>query len=222
MKEFEEVTEQRKAFFILNYPLVSEVYLKPYSMPELDPLRHEIALCIMFGLHQAALTLTNHLIEWFIKLILIYNESISNNRPIDKNKSIVDNIEEHFSGGVDNYISKDMSETIRKAKSLGLITKEQWKELDKIREDYRNSFGHADSSKIFKDSEIGLTGLSTENNKFRSEEQQSKKITYMPIIQGLLKVKFAEAHSVPYFIYVDELIRETLLKMFPSIEGNNK
>lgn len=222
MKEYEDVIEQRKSFFLENYPLVSKIYHKPYNMPELDPLRHEISLSIMFGLHQAAITLTNHLIEWFIKLILIYNESISNNRPINKNKSIVDNIEEHFSGGVDNYISKDMSETIRKAKSLGLITKEQWKELDKIREDYRNAFGHADSSKIFKDLEIGLTGLSTENNQFRSEEEISKKIAKMPMIQGVLKVKFAQAHSVPYFTYVDKLIRETLLKLFPKIEDDNK
>jgi hypothetical protein len=222
MKEYEVVIEQRKSFFLENYPLVSKIYHRPYDMPELDPLRHEISLCIMFGLHQAAITLTNHLIEWFIKLILIYNESTRNNRPIDKNKSIVDNIEEHFSGGIDNYIGKDMSETINKAKSLGLITKEQWKKLDKIRQDYRNSFGHADSSKIFKDSEIGLTGLSAENNQFRSEQEISKKITNMPIIQGLLKVKFAEAHSIPYFIYVDNLIRETLLKLFPNIEDDYK
>jgi len=220
MKEFIEITEQRKSFFLNNYHRVKEAYEKPYSMPELDPLRHEITLCLMFGLHQAAITLTNHLIEWFIKLILIYNHSIANEKPIDKSKNIVDNLEEHFSGGIKNYINKDMSDTIRAAKSLGLLTKDQWRELDKIREDFRNAFGHADSSKIFKDSEIGLTGVSIADDKFKADENKSVKISNVPIIQGSLKIKFAESNAIPYFLYIDELIRSTLLKLFPDIEDD--
>lgn len=220
MKEFIEITEQRKSFFLDNYPRVKSAYDKPYDMPELDPLRHEIALCIMFGLHQASITLTNHLIEWFIKLMLIYNHSIINEKPMDKSKTIVDNLEEHFSDGIKNYINKDMSDTIRAAKSLGLLTKEQWKELDKIREDFRNAFGHADSSKIFKESEIGLTGVSIDDDKFRTDEKISVKISNVPIIQGLLKIEFAKKNAIPYFLYIDELIRNTLPKLFPELENN--
>lgn len=98
MEEFLIITEQRKSFFTKNFSYVQRIYETPYDMPELDPLRHEISLCIMFGLHQAAITLTNHLIEWFIKLILIYDDSIKNEKPIDPSKNIVTNLEEHFSG----------------------------------------------------------------------------------------------------------------------------
>lgn len=110
-----------------------------------------------------------------------------------------------------------MSDTIRKAKSLGLLTKEQWKELEKIREDFRNAFGHADSSKIFKDSEIGLTGVSIAEDRLKADEKKSVKIANIPIIQGLLKIRFAESNAIPYFLYIDDLIRITLPKLFPTI-----
>ncbi len=199
------------------YPAIQKIYETHYNMPELDPLRHEIALCIMFGLHQAAITLTNHLIEWFVKLMLIYKESSEKNKTDGDSKKIVKSIEGHFKESIDNYIDKDMSQTIAKAKSVGIFTKEQWKVLDEIRENYRNAFGHADSKKIFKDTEINLTGLSTDDNKFLVEEPISTKIANMPIIQGLLKIKFAEAHSIEYFSFIDNLIRETLPKVLPSL-----
>jgi hypothetical protein len=220
LEDFVKITDQRKSFFVENYNKVKNAYDNPYDMPELDPLRHEIALCIMFGLHQAAITLTNHLIEWFIKLILIYNHSIQNEKPLDKSKSMVDNLEEHFSDGIKNYTNKDMSETIRAAKSAGLLTKEQWKELDKIREDFRNAFGHADSSKIFKTTEIGLTGVSIDDNQFKTDEKKSVKISNIPIIQGLLKIEFAKKNAIPYFLYIDELIRITLPRLFPELGSN--
>ncbi|HGJ66337.1 TPA: hypothetical protein ENS27_13315 [bacterium] len=224
MRKFRNIYDERYTQFLKYYPQVEKIYETPYSMPELDPLRHEIALCIMFGFHQAAITLTNHLIEWFVKLMLIYKDSTKKSKTKDVSKKIVENIEGLFKEGIDNYIDKDMSQTISKAKSIGIFTKDQWKRLNEIRENYRNAFGHADSRKIFGDSEIKLTGMSTEEDKLRLEEPVSTKIAEMPIIQGLLKYKFAEAHSVEYFTYIDNLIRDTLPKVFPSSEDifNNK
>ena len=216
MRKFRNIYEERYTQFLQYYPQVENIYETPYNMPELDPLRHEIALCIMFGFHQAAIALTNHLIEWFVKLMLIYNDSTEKTKSKADSKKIVENIEGLFKEGLDNYIDKDMSQTISRAKSIGIFTKDQWKRLDEIRENYRNAFGHADSRKIFGNSEIELTGMSTEENKLRVEEPISKKIADMPIIQGLMKYKFAEAHSVEYFSYIDNLIRETLPKVFPS------
>ncbi len=221
MRKFINIYDERYTQFLKYYPQVEKIYETPYSMPELDPLRHEISLCIMFGFHQAAITLTNHLIEWFVKLMLIYNDSSEKTKIKDDSKKIVENIEGLFKEGIDNYIDKDMSQTITKAKSVGIFTKEQWKKLNEIRENYRNAFGHADSRKIFGDAEIKLTGMSTEDDKFSVEEPISTKISDMPIIQGILKIKFAEAHSFEYFSYIDSLIRATLPKVLPSLKDIN-
>ncbi|RJP69724.1 MAG: hypothetical protein C4539_07370 [Ignavibacteriales bacterium] len=203
--------------FLKNYPLVEEKYNTPYGMPELDPLRHEISLCLMFGFHQAAITLTNHLIEWYVKLMLIYKDSIEKSKSKDASKSNYDNLESYFEEGINSYMGKDMSITINKAKSMGIFTKEQWKKLDEIREDFRNAFSHADSSKIFKDIEIEVTGLSTTNGTFKSESPLLRRISKNPIMQGQMKVNFAELHAIEYFTFIDDLIRETLPKVIPSI-----
>ncbi len=218
MRKFRDIYEQRYTIFLKNYPLVAEKFNTTYGMPELDPLRNEISLCIMFGFHQAAITLTNHLIEWFIKLMLIYKDSIEKSKSKEASKSSVENLEEYFADGISNYMDKDMSSTISRAKTLGILTKEQWKILDKIREDFRNAFGHADSSKIFKDSKIEITGLSTEKRNLNIENQSLRTVSKIPIIHGLLKVKFAEAHAVEYFIFIDDLIRETLPRVISSIK----
>ncbi len=180
MRKFRNIYDERYTQFMKYYPLVEKIYGTPYSMPELDPLRHEIALCIMFGFHQAAITLTNHLIEWFIKLMLIYRDSIEKSKTKDDSKSNIENLELYFSDGIQSYMNKDMSSTISKAKTLGILTKDQWKQLDTIREDFRNAFGHADSSKIFKDSKIEMTGLSTEEGNIEIENSSSRKISSNP------------------------------------------
>jgi len=217
MRKFIDIYDERYMIFLKNYPLVEEKYNTPYGMPELDPLRHEISLCLMFGFHQAAITLTNHLIEWYVKLMLIYKDSIEKSKSKDASKSNYDNLESYFEEGINSYMGKDMSITINKAKSMGIFTKEQWKKLDEIREDFRNAFSHADSSKIFKDIEIEVTGLSTTNGTFKSESPLLRRISKNPIMQGQMKVNFAELHAIEYFTFIDDLIRETLPKVIPSI-----
>jgi len=41
-------------------------------LPELDVIRHEVCLCLIFHLNQAAIALTNHLLESFLKYSLIF------------------------------------------------------------------------------------------------------------------------------------------------------
>ena len=57
--QMNEILRSRKGEIISNYPLIQDLYQNYYNMPELDPLRHEVCLCLILGLNQAAITLTN-------------------------------------------------------------------------------------------------------------------------------------------------------------------
>ena len=58
--------EYTKAFSA-RFELIEVEYSTPYDWPEMDTLRYEICGCISFGLNQAAITLTNHLLESLLK-----------------------------------------------------------------------------------------------------------------------------------------------------------
>jgi hypothetical protein len=76
--ELKAIIEERQSVMWQNYLLVREPYRTEYDFPELDPLRHEVALCLIFGLPQAAITLTNHLLESLLKFALIYDYALKN------------------------------------------------------------------------------------------------------------------------------------------------
>lgn len=61
-----------------NYELIKNNFNIEYGHPELDPLRSEICKCIICDLHQAAITLTNHLLESSLKKCLVMKYSINN------------------------------------------------------------------------------------------------------------------------------------------------
>lgn len=58
-----------------NYVKIRHCYANEYELPEIDPLRYEICICLTLSLYQAAITLTNHLIEKYLKIALVYYET---------------------------------------------------------------------------------------------------------------------------------------------------
>src|SRR5438094_10600049 len=74
--EMNSIIRERQPTIGKNYLRVRDCYLKEYGLPELDPLRYEITLCLTFGLYQAAITLTNHLLESLLKYALIYHHAL--------------------------------------------------------------------------------------------------------------------------------------------------
>ena len=74
--ELKAIVGERQRVMWQNYLLVRDAYRTEYDFPELDPVRHEIAPCLVFGLPQAAITLTNHLLESLLKYSLIYDHAI--------------------------------------------------------------------------------------------------------------------------------------------------
>src|ERR1035437_9424617 len=96
-----------------NYYIVKGIFNQEYGYPELDPLRDEICKCIICGLNQAAMTLTNHLLESSLKKCLAMRFSIENKK---------ENVElkDAFKTGIDEYDDKLLEDTINRACSQGL------------------------------------------------------------------------------------------------------
>ena len=55
--EVHEIIRSRSQFIDRFYLQIREAYKNHYDWPELDPLRHEICISIMFGLCQAGIHL---------------------------------------------------------------------------------------------------------------------------------------------------------------------
>ena len=106
----------------VNYELIKDIFNSEYGYPELDPLRDEICKCLICGLNQAAVTLTNHLVESSIKKCLALKHSIDNKQDDMK-------LEDAFKSGIEKYDKLELEDTINRARTQGLITKAQKKQL---------------------------------------------------------------------------------------------
>ncbi len=117
-----------------------DAYRNAYDWPEIDPIRNEISLCLMFGLNQAAITLTNHLLENLLKTTLIAYHS-KDKFPKDSEGKVADLIEMTREERV-KYGNMALGNCINAVRSAGLINKDQKKLLHEIRDSFRNAFGH--------------------------------------------------------------------------------
>lgn len=186
-----------------NIPKVHSQFLNEYGWPEFDPLREEISRCLICDFCQAAITLTNHLLENFLKTMLIYKDESGIDLTHDMRKA--------FKAGIEKYNGKDLVETIAKAKRLGIISKEDGKILNQYREDFRNAYSHADKKKIFKDLKVPTQILSLNKDlKYELGVSGDFDLFELPFAQGLAQAILSKKSAFMYFIKVDEIIRNSL------------
>lgn len=219
IKEVNEIFDSREPNVSEIYPLVREIYLNLYGWPEIDTLRHEVCLCLIFGLYQAAITLTNHMLESFLKFALSYKHSFDNHLGEIKGsclKSLLDSLKPGF----ELYDGKDLGYTINRACKVGLISKEQKKQLHEFRESFRNAYSHAEKRKIHENREIPaqLANLS-EGGELTSTPESVHKIFEMPFLHGLTQCYHAKANAPSYFLCIDAIVRETMPKLFKNTES---
>ena len=88
-----------------NYNTIAEAFENEYGWPEVDSVRSEVCKCLICGLHQAAITLTNHLLESVLKKALIIEESA-------KNKTAHSDITNVFDDATSQFASKNLYENI--------------------------------------------------------------------------------------------------------------
>jgi hypothetical protein len=191
-----------------NYVMIRHCYINEYEVPEIDPLRYEICICLTLSLYQAAITLTNHLIEKYLKIALVYYET---NEKIGGT-----NLESIFKTGVDTYSDTDFSSTINACCTKGIITKSQKKDLHTFRRNIRNPFSHADMKQTFDGMTVPVTfgkiDYTDTENLLKVERESEVDLRHFVPFQGIAQVIISEKISFQYFEYVDHLIRMTIGK----------
>ena len=209
MERLKNFIDQLNRTIPVNYKYVNEIFNHEYEYPELDILRDEICKCILCGLYQASITLTNHLLESSLKKCLMLKFLIRNNRSdiCAKEASV--------------YGGKDLRFAIDKACSEGLISKKQKIHLHEFREKYRNAYSHADSVKILGNMEVPINPLSLKD--FNHPEDMLKacfqeanktvKVCDLSAVQGIAQIILAEQTAFRYFRDVDGIIRDMLSKL---------
>ena len=205
-KKLKPITEELSSSIVSNFPKIILQFENSYQLSDIDPIRHEICLCLLYSLNQASITLTNHLLEKFLKLALVYK---------DAGKIGATNLyetSEIFEKVINKYNDNDLQKTINQCCTKGIITKEDKKILNQIREKYRNAYSHADIEKTFGEGTIPLAQGNFSNPE--KIEIGEFKIKNFPMIQGIIQKKIADDIAYDYFIFVDELIRKSIDKIF--------
>jgi hypothetical protein len=219
--EVNEIVKSRAEFINRNYLAVRKSYQDGYDWPELDPLRHEISLCLIFGLHQAAITLTNHLLESLLKNALIVHGTKLDHGDQEKRKSnAVESFVALFRPARKKFAANDLGDNINRACSAGLIDKDQKKELHKIRDGLRNAYSHSDKDKTFGEQTIHTQAMHLEDGKFIVEQRESTRLAELLLAHGLAQAMQAEQEAIPYFLYMDQLARQIREKLFGPVDKN--
>lgn len=188
-----------------NIPKVQNQFLIDYGWSEFDPLREEISRCLICDFCQAAITLTNHLLENFLKTMLIYNDKSC----IDKTQDI----RKSFNAGIEKYNDKNLIETIGYAKRLGIISKEDSQILIKYKDDFRNAYSHADKKKIFKDLKLPTQEISLNKDlEYEIRASENSNLFELLFAHGFAQALLSKKTAFEYFIKVDEIIRSSLKK----------
>lgn len=211
MKQFVDELNDK---FGKNLTKIERQFNNEYGWPEFDPLRDEISKCLICDLCQAAITLTNHLLENFLKTMLVYNDSIQNNHKTNQLDLLT------FRPSVDKYDGKDLAVTLGQAKRKGLISKDQWTLLDQYRNDFRNAYSHAEKKKIFKDTRVDAKFVRIENNQMDLSDSVKTLLIDLPFGQGIAQVILSKELAFDYFISVDKIIRDVLIR-FTKIPRHN-
>lgn len=198
-----------------NFLEVQQQTENGYVLPELETLRAETCYCIIHGQWQAAMCLTNILLEAFLKLALIY----SNTDQPEEEVSPLTRLRNSLSNPVQKYMQMKLNDTINIACKQGLIDNESKEMLHDFRKRFRNAFFHADMQSMFGDQTTPVTGIDFET---RDIEHEDIPIYSLPLLFGEALWQNAQANAIPYFKEVDGLIRETLPKVFPGIEKQSE
>jgi len=217
--EVHEILKGREQFINCEYPQVRTQYHTHYEWPELDPLRHEACLCLIFGLYQAAITVTNHLLESLMTYgLATYAVKPETDETKVRGRAITFLVEQ-YGPALKEYSSINLGDKINRACSRGLITKEQKKRLNRFREEIRNAFSHADKGKTFGDKAIPVQSFHfNEDGTVQAEEKSEPQIADFIIVQGLAQYELAKGMATPYFLYIDSIARQIYKKLFPNTE----
>lgn len=181
-----------------NYYKIEEVFHSQYDFMELNALRDEICRCIVCGFYQAAITLTNTLLE--MATISAVKESKRLKIKIDETR-----IDKKKYGKNDSKLGY----RIEMLYFGEIITELQRDDLHQCRMWLRNTFSHADLKNVAKEGNpIKCWDLDKQvifNNVVNLE--------ILSMLKGIAFYTSAEENHISYFLYVDYIIRHIELKL---------
>lgn len=177
-------------------PIISENLL----VPEIDIPRIEACRCYVIGATTACVTLTNHLLERYCKELLI---QVDFGNPFMRSNFQLDGTPPP---DMSIYLSKDLSQTLAACKSKGLLSKENWKKLDKYRDIFRNGFAHYDPAQILKGLTYKISMIRIPDDPIEEREFNLHEAPHV----GLAVEAFAEENAWPYLVTVENFIRSTI------------
>lgn len=215
-KNHTEFIERLHSNIYNNYDSVAYAFENNYGWPEVDPVRSEICECIICGFYQAAITLTNHLLESVLKKALIIAISVKNKTEQNDIVNVFDDASAHFA-------KENLYNNIEQAYKVGLITDAEKDTLHNCRDNYRNAFSHADPRKTFSGISVPAKIFTTKDLD-NPDEFFKRVFTDKPnialsaennvIVQGLVQSIKAEQQATQYFLTIDGVIRNLYSKLF--------
>lgn len=211
----ESFVKELNSCMTINYITIQDIFDSEYGYPELDPIRDEICKCLICGLCQSAITLTNHLLEKSLKFCLILKQTKENREEDAK-------IEDVFVEAIGKNNNLTLENTINKSCTQGLITKQQKIELKRLKDTFRNPYSHS-TTDIFRDlfvkgKTVTTSDLDNGLEKFLEicfDKTSDKEIPLKNLlpVQGIAQVEIARKDSLPYFKSVDSIIRNMLMNL---------
>lgn len=182
---------------------------------EFRPIVFQISKCLILELDYAAITLTNHLLERFLKLALI--SKAVGIKPIP-----TENWNTVFSDPQIQYGSINLGNSIELCKKANLIdTTEKDFLFEIVRELMRNGFSHAEPGKVLSSlpDEIPMfEGSFSKPSTSLKEVKLNPKI--IPPLQWIGMEQFAKANASSYFDFVFKLI-EKIEKRLAAMEQSH-
>jgi len=213
--EIIEILKENQATIRKKYASIRDAYQISYDWPEFDTLRHEISLALMFNLNQAAITLTNHMLESLLKNALIVFHSHSIDKKSSENP--LEQMMESTAPAQKKFGKMNLSRTIDETFKAGLISENEKEKLHAFREFMRNAYGHADKVKTFRDGEVPVQAIEL-GDPPEITNPQNVKIADLLVGQGLIQAMLAEREATGYFLEIDSLVRNLMTKIFPQQE----
>lgn len=195
----ESALEEYSRTFPERFKLIEFEYGNPYSWPEMDTLRYEICGCIGFGLNQAAITLTNHLLESLLKYSLAYTYAQRNEKHSGSEYELVNLVMQYTEEGLKKYGKEKLSRNIDEAKKVGLIDSEEADLLHYFRKKFRNPFGHSDKEGTFGTLSVPVAGATLRGAELITRPEVNVEMAKMPIFHGIAQAQIAELEAPHYF-----------------------
>jgi hypothetical protein len=219
ISEVNDLIRGRQSEIAHNYPLVRVAYKTCYGLPELDPLRHEITLCLVFGLYQAAVTLTNHLLESMLKYALAYHYALKH-PPVSSppHGAAAKHLVDWLAEGNALYANKKLGHNINQACTNGIITKIQKERLHEFRNAFRNAYSHADKKKTFGEASTPVTAVRFDPNGLVVDAPEQVGLAELLIGHGFFQSIHAQQNALRYFLEIDAITHHVMKKVFPNLQ----